>query len=111
MQDIGEPGQQILYPLAPFGILLFATYGMFHVLTQGVSTIGNIPDVGAAVISTGLAGFAVAYGITFYLLFVPIFVIATIATCMITSNIMGQCLLPSDPKQNPYGSNPNEVLP
>lgn len=109
LQDSGEPGQRILYPLAPYGILLFATFLLPHFMLTGTANVGSIPEAGAQLIGVSFAYFTVAYGITFYLLFVPFFLIATIATFMITSTVMGQCMVPSDPHSNAFGPNPNEV--
>ncbi|MGB5864994.1 MAG: DUF805 domain-containing protein [Sulfitobacter sp.] len=109
LQDSGEPGQQILYPLAPYGILLCAIFLLPRFMLSGTAVVSSIPEVGAQILGAGFAYFTIAYGIIFYLLFVPLFLIATIATFMITSTIMGQCMVPSDSHPNAFGPNPNEV--
>ena len=109
LQDIGEPGYQIFYPIVPFGILLFCTFGMFHLLTGGSQVLLNAPNDTIANAGVSFAFFTVLYGVLFYVAFVPAFLIAAIVTCMLASNLLGQCMLPSEAQSNAYGPNPHEV--
>ena len=97
LQDMGEPGNEAIYPFLPF-IMLWVGYQAALWLVFGS-------------VSLGLVGIGLFIGWIGLVLFIPLYLVAIFVSLSFAASIIGKMLVSSSPGPNRYGPNPLEVTP
>jgi uncharacterized membrane protein YhaH (DUF805 family) len=94
LQDTGMEGTSAFYPFAPF-VVLWVGY-------QCILRVGWAVGV--------LTGpWVILVWLLALLILTPLHIIALVASLFLTSSVIGQMLVSSDPGSNRYGPNPHEA--
>ena len=95
LNDAGFDGAQAFFPFAPFAVLWVG----YQCIYWGGAIIG------------AMGGFwIVAILVLALLVLIPRHLFALFASTMMTSTVIGQCLVASQPGTNTHGPNPHEVF-
>jgi len=97
LHDVGEPGEQAVYPFLPF-VNLWLGYQLTYWFIMGGAVVG-------------LGGLVVILAIGAALLFIPLYLVAIIVSLNLAASVIGMTLISSAPGPNRYGPNPLEVTP
>lgn len=113
VRDTGEDAQMVWATLAPFSIFYFLYFGMPYLFRGSAYSLAVHGNGGttSTIIADGSLIVGALFGVSLFFLFYPAIILATIATLLIASQSLGQCLVPSEALTNKYGPNPLEVSP
>ena len=96
LQDVGESGQDALYPFMPFVTLWVGYQAVYWFIVGAVAVLGGI-----ALLVAWIA----------LVLFIPLYLFAIIVSLNLAATVIGTMIISSTPGSNRYGPNPLEVTP
>ena len=97
LQDTGEHGHDIFLPMMPIIFFMFYLSVFMHLGAGVLMSFFVFPPLG------------IVLGLLLWVISIGVLVLAPLVGLLFLGPTIGQLIVPSDPTQNRFGPNPNEV--